>query len=291
MLADSISDFFNATGQSLKSIFKLALQSRRSSVTYVDRCGSPLIILGNGPSLAKNIADDMDLLTSNDTLAVNFAGNTAEFLSIRPRYYLLMDPHFFTLPSPDPNVTRLFDHFNSVVNWDMTLFIPTNRHAKSLRLTNPHIRIERFNPIGVEGYNWLIKKACDTRRGLPRPRNVLIPAIMTGIWLGYKEIYLLGADHSWLRTLDVDENNTVVSIQPHFYADGEEEHKRVATMFRDIHLHQLLWGFHLAFKGYHIIQRYASSIGVNIYNSTPGSYIDAFPRRSIDQIDNNIRNH
>ena len=284
MLADSISDFFNATGQSIKSIVKLALQSRRPSISHSDRNERPLIILGNGPSLAKNIAEDMELLTSNDTLAVNFAGNTEEFMSIRPRYYLLMDPHFFTLPSPDPNVTRLFKRLNSEVDWNLTLFIPTNRKATSLGLTNSHIRIERFNPVGVEGYDWLVKKACDTAHGLPRPRNVLIPAIMTGIWLGYKDIYLLGADHSWLRTLDVDENNTVVSIQPHFYADGEEEHKRVATMFRDIHLHQLLWGFHLAFKGYHTIQRYASSIGVNIYNSTPGSYIDAFARRSIKQI-------
>jgi len=287
MLADSISDFINATGQSLKSIVKLILQSRRPSVSHADRNERPLIILGNGPSLAKNISDDMPLLTGNDTLAVNFAGNTAEFMRIRPRYYLLMDPHFFTLPSPDPNVGRLFDHLSNDVDWEMTLFIPTGRKPAALGISNPCIRIEQFNPVGVEGYDWLVKKACDSGRGLPRPRNVLIPAIMVGIWLGYKDIYLLGADHSWLRTLDVDENNNVVSIQPHFYADGEEEHKRVATLFRDIRLHELLWGFHLAFKGYHVIKRYASTIGVNIYNSTPGSYIDAFPRCDI----NNQLNH
>lgn len=286
MLADSISDFLNATGQSLKSIVKLALLSRRSGISHADRRGHPLIILGNGPSLAKNIADDMHLLNSNDTLAVNFAGNTEEFKRIRPRYYLLMDPHFFTHPSPDPNVGRLFGHLNNDVDWDMTLFIPTGRKPAVMGINNPHIRFERFNPVGVEGYDWLVKMACDSGRGLPRPRNVLIPAIMVGIWLDYKDIYLLGADHSWLRTLDVDENNNVVSIQPHFYADGEEEHKRVATLFRNTRLHELLWGFHLAFKGYHAIQRYASTIGVNIYNSTPGSYIDAFPRRDIKNINN-----
>lgn len=284
MIADTISDFFNATGQSLKSIVKLALQSRRPSVSHADRRGCPLIILGNGPSLARNIAEDMEWLTHCDTIAVNFAGNTAEFMSIRPRYYLLMDPHFFNLPSSDHNVTRLYARLDSEVDWDMTLFIPTDRKPSTLGINNRHIHIEQFNPVGVEGYDWLVKKACDSGRGLPRPRNVLIPAVMTGIWLGYKEIYLLGADHSWLRTLDVDEDNTVVSIQPHFYSDGEEEHRRVATMFRDIRLHELLWGFHLAFKGYHAIQRYASTVGVSIYNSTPGSYIDAFPRRNIRSI-------
>ncbi len=284
MIADTISDFFNATGQSLKSIVKLALQSRRPSVSHADRRGCPLIILGNGPSLARNIAEDMELLTGCDTLAVNFAANTDEFMGIRPRYYLLMDPHFFSLPSSDPNVTRLYTRLDSEVDWEMTLFIPTGRKPSALGINNRHIHIEQFNPVGVEGYDWLVKKACDSGRGLPRPRNVLIPAIMTGIWLGYKEIYLLGADHSWLRTLDVDEDNTVVSIQPHFYSDGEEEHRRVATMFRDIRLHELLWGFHLAFKGYHAIRRYASTVGISIYNSTPGSYIDAFPRRNIRSI-------
>ncbi len=207
MIADKISDFFNATGQSLKSIVKLALQSRRPSVSHADRRGCPLIILGNGPSLARNIAEDMELLTGCDTLAVNFAANTDEFMGIRPRYYLLMDPHFFSLPSSDPNVTRLYTRLDSEVDWEMTLFIPTGRKPSALGINNHLIHIEQFNPVGVEGYDWLVKKACDSGRGLPRPRNVLIPAIMTGIWLGYKEIYLLGADHSWLRTLDVDEEH------------------------------------------------------------------------------------
>ena len=284
MLADRISDFVSQTGQSLKSIVKLVLQSRRSSVSRADRNGRPLLILGNGPSLAKNIADDMEILRTNDTLAVNFAANTEEFLSIRPRYYLLMDPHFFNPNPTDPNVKRLFERLSDLVTWDMTLFIPTRCNPVSLGISNPHISIAHFNPIGVEGYAWLERLAIRCRRGLPRPRNILIPAIIIGIWLGYKEIYLLGADHSWLRTLDVDENNNVVSIQPHFYEDGEEEHKRVASMFRDTHLHELLGSFALAFKGYHSIRRYTDTIDVDIYNATPGSYIDAFPRRGIGKL-------
>lgn len=286
MLADKISEILSKTGQSVKSLAKLALQSRRATITRADRGTTPLIILANGPSLAKNIAEDMELLRNADTLAVNFGGNTPEFNEIRPKYYLLMDPHFFTEPFRDPNVPRLYRNLNEKVDWDMTLFIPVGRNPRITGITNPHIRIERFNPIGVEGFGWLERMAFDSGRGLPRPRNVLIPSIMAGIWLGYKEIYLLGADHSWLRTLDVDEDNTVVSIQPHFYTDGEEEHKRVATLMKGIRLHELLWGFHLAFKGYHSIQKYVSGRGVNVYNSTPGSYIDAFPRRDIKGINN-----
>lgn len=282
MLADKISDILSLTGQSIKSIVKLVLQSRRPSITKEER-HCRLIILGNGPSLATNIANDMDTLCASDTLAVNFAGNTAEFSRLRPRYYLLMDPHFFAKPSSDPNVSLLFKHFNEDVDWDITLFIPTDRNPSTLGLNNRHIRIERFNPVGVEGFEILQNWAFDKALGLPRPRNVLIPAIMTGIWLGYKKIYILGADHGWLHTLYVNNDNAVVSVQPHFYEDSKEEHHRVTTMFRDIKLHELLWAFHLAFKGYHTILRYATLRGIEIYNSTPGSFIDAFPRHSINK--------
>ncbi|MBD5322010.1 MAG: hypothetical protein HDS01_04470 [Bacteroides sp.] len=284
MLADRISDFMSLTGQSLKSAVKLVLQSRRATITRDDRKGRPLLILGNGPSLAANISGDMDILRSHDTLAVNFAANTDDFFEIRSRYYLLMDPYYFTPDNPDPNVKRLFDRLNRLVTWDMTLFIPVGRNKDVLGIDNPRIRIERFNPVGVEGFAWLEHLAIRCRRGLPRPRNVLVPAIMVGIWLGYKDIYLLGADHSWLRTLDVDDDNHVISVQPHFYADGEEEHKRVATLFRDTRLHELLGSFTMAFRSYHGIRRYVDTSDVNIYNATPGSYIDAFPRRRIDSL-------
>ena len=81
MLADRVSDILSLTGQSLKSLVKLAIQSQQPSIKNSDHNGKRLIILGNGPSLADNLANDMDILLSNDTLSVNFAANTPEFIS------------------------------------------------------------------------------------------------------------------------------------------------------------------------------------------------------------------
>ena len=62
---------------------------------------------------------------------------------------------------------------------------------------------------------WLLKKLGRTllhfffSKGLamPRPHNVLIPSIMNLAYLGYKELYIVGADHSWLSEITVNENN------------------------------------------------------------------------------------
>ncbi len=280
-LSDKTAEFSSELGASIKSVVKMVAQSRRCTVKPVAKAGERLIIMGNGPSLADNIRNDRDKLSQDKTLAVNFAANADEFTELKPNFYLLADPHFFIGWESDPNVGRLFKRFNDAVDWDMTLFVPVNRPSSSLDITNPHIKVEHFNLVGIEGFQWFTSAAYSAGLGMPRPRNVLVPAIMLGILMGFKDIYIIGADHSWIKTLDVNENNEVVSIQPHFYKDNNEEHSRVASVYKNVRLHEILMSFHVAFKAYHQIAAYASAKGVNIYNSTPASYIDAFPRRPI----------
>ena len=104
---------------------------------------------------------------------------------------------------------------------------------------------------------------------------------MIAMKLGYGNVYITGADHSWTKTLSVNERNEVVSIQPHFYKEDENEEKRIKVDYLKYPLHQIVHSFYVAFKAYHDIQRYALHRGVNIYNATPESFIDAFPRKSI----------
>lgn len=275
-ITDRAGDFCAQLGATLKSCVKMLFCPRPSTVSDIRPSGR-LIILGNGPSLAANLADDMSVLRTSDTMAVNFAANAPEFFEIRPRYYLLADPHFFSRPSSDPNVERLYAAF-ARVSWDMTLIVPVGVHTA---IDNPRIGIRRFNPTGIEGFTSFRHSVFRLGLGMPRPRNVLIPAIMTGIAMGYRRINILGADHSWLKTLGVDDDNRVVSIQPHFYKDNDEEHRRVASVYSNVRLHEMLLSMHYAFRSYHEIARYARQRGVEIINSTPGSYIDAFERHPL----------
>jgi len=52
-------------------------------------------------------------------------------------------------------------------------------------------------------------------------------------------------------------------------------------VYRDVRLHDILLSFHIAFRSYHAIERYARARGVEICNCTPGSYIDAFKRKTL----------
>lgn len=268
-------------GSSLKSVVKVVLKSRR--LPSFGREGkereAPIIILGNGPSLNTAIADSAHSLHRYPTLAVNFAANAPQFADLKPDYYLLADPHFFNAAG-DPNVGRLLENLNKI-DFPMTLFVPTAVKKEDMKFDNPKLTVRRFNTVGAEGFGWLENALFDRRLAMPRPRNVLIPSIMVAIWLGFKEIYLAGADHSWLRTLSVNDRNEVVSVQPHFYKEDDREKERVVSEYKGYRLHQIIYSFYVAFRSYFAIARYASARGVDIYNSTPGSFIDAFPRRPL----------
>ncbi len=277
-LADKTSLFLSKLGATTKSLVKTALAGGRSKVKNRHPAGR-LIIMGNGPSLRKNLDENLGLLRHCDTVAVNFAANAPDFNEIKPKYYVLADPHFFKSEN-DPNVQLLIRNIIAST-WHMTLFIPKNCTIWPSLEKHPYISVEFFNFNGIEGFECFENIAFDMKWGMPRPRNVLIPSIMIGIWMGYKEIYLIGADHTWTRTLSVDETNHVVSVQPHFYKENEHEKSRITSTYNNIRMHDILESFSVAFKSYHTIQRYASLRGIKIFNSTPESFIDAFERRPL----------
>lgn len=266
---------------SAESVVKIILQSKRVPKTkHATADNDELVILANGPSLNQSMAESLDFIMERKRLAVNFAANSDIFMQLKPEFYLLADPHFFQ-SSEAENVITLWDKLLNKVDWGMTLYIPTNI-KKSNYITqiaeNKHITIERYNLTPIEGFKSFTHSAFTAGLGMPRPRNVLIPSIMVAMQAGFNTIYIAGADHSWSKTISVNDKNQVISVQPHFYQDSSEEQTRVNTEYMNYPLHQIMHSFYVAFKSYHTIQHYAQSRKIKIYNITPNSYIDAFPR-------------
>lgn len=277
------SELASKIGASLKTLVKIALLSRPTiSPRPCVKGGDSIVVLGNGPSLNKTIESFGMKLKSMPTVAVNFMANAPQFKELRPDYYILADPHFFK-GLENENVKNLW-HELSRTEWPLTLCVPVKDLVKAKILigcTNRNISFATFNFVGAEGFDFLEDMAFSRALAMPRPRNVLIPAIMCAISAGYKNIYVAGADHSWMETIRVTDENHVVSVQPHFYADSKAELKRSETEYKGYHLHDILLSFYIAFRSYHSLQRFAKKKGINIYNCTPGSYIDAFERKSL----------
>ena len=277
-LQGGVSGFTSTLG----SLIKVGVMSRKPSDASASAKGT-LIIMGNGPSLRTAIDEDGEVMRKYDLLSVNFAPLAPDFAQLRPELHVMADGVFFDESLPG-NVGQLWEALRKV-DWPMTLYVPAERKNSALLADLPtQITVKYFNLTPVEGWRTVRNAIYRKGLGMPRPRNVLIPSIMIGIREGYRTIALVGADHSWSKTLWVTDNNRVVSVQPHFYKDNEKERERVESVYKDIRLHQIYESFAVAFRSYFAIEEFARKEGVQIWNCTPGSFIDAFPRKPLSQL-------
>lgn len=279
---EKIQSFLSNATATAASLIKIPLMSRRPTPRCRDRKDT-IIIMGNGPSLRDAMENDMETLMAFPRLAVNLSALAPEFRSLRPQYYILADIAFF-LKEKTGKVPALWEALASV-DWPMTLFLPaTARRMPEVKRLHDNISVKFYNLTPAEGWRWLMHPIYDSGLAMPRPRNVLIPSIMAAMREGFRRVALIGADHNWSKTLWVTERNCVVSVQPHFYKDDDKELRRAEEIFKNVRLHEVYENYAIAFKSYHTLKAYTDRCGVEIINTTPGSFIDAFPRRKLSDL-------
>lgn len=276
-----VKTFFSRLWQTLLSLLKISLKSSlRTPLPQPSSSEGELLILANGPSLTQTVEAHPSFLRGKDLLAVNHAAVSDLFVRLRPRHYLLADPLFWI----DPAIRdRTFGALAARTAWPMTLFMPMrawkDRTWQPLVAQNPQIRVVKYNSTPVEGFPGFCNRVYKLGLGMPRPHNVLIPSISVAVRMGYRRIYLAGADHSWLPEITVNDRNEVLMNQKHFYDQGRSQARAVRNEnLTTATLSTILHHMSVAFGSYFVLRGFARFCGAEVINVTPGSFIDAFPR-------------
>ena len=279
-----IQDFLRNSVLSIATLFKVLLLSR--PVRLPKSKHQALVILGNGPSLKDFLKQHRTFLTGKAAMAVNHFADTEIYTDIKPDLYMINVPEFWT-DNVDADVLKrrnqLIDNLINKTTWqmDLVLGMGAKKSEKWLAIAknNPNISLHFINPTPVEGFKRFRFFCYRHNCGMPRPHNVLIPSILTAINMGFKDIFLTGADHSWLEELFVADDNTVYLTQRHFYDAQTARPDVMKKMGKNKRrLHEILHKFMLSFKAYFDLNDYAKSRQVQIYNLTKNSFIDAFKR-------------
>lgn len=263
---------------------------------FVERTSEPPVgtvcfVLGNGPSLAMDLKDGIDILSTGDVVCVNAFAETDLYEKIQPKYYVLADPGYWTTAGPENYVASrksMFDQILSKTSWPLIIYVPIA--AKNLfeatfsRAQN--IRLSFYSATPLQGTKEILNILYDLGLGMPQPQNVLIPALFLPLRLGYKKIILLGADHSWHETLVVDDANRVCVRHPHFY-DTDAKLRPFGMGVMEGHGEKLFtmdaafYAFAKMFEGYWKLEEYAKYLGAQVYNASSVTFIDAFKRKPI----------
>lgn len=281
-MEEKIKLFAGQTWQTFLSLVKIALKSSFS--THVpsrkNKNHTELVILANGPSLAATVRDRAAFLKGKALLAVNFFAVSDLYQELKPEFYVLADPLFWIVPE---NREKLFTALVEKTSWPLTLFMPARSYTdllwQEMVRKNPHLSVVKYNTTPVEGYPWFCNRVYRSGLGVPRPHNVLIPSIALALRMPFETLYLTGADHSWLPEITVTDENEVLMHQKHFYDQKTSQARTVKQEdLKPAPLYVILHHMSVAFKSYFILRDFADFQKKRVVNSTPDSYIDAFPR-------------
>lgn len=254
------------------------------------------VLLGNGPSLKDFLNNHQDFIKNKALFCVNYFVRTAEFEWVKPQYYVLVAPDFWQKEEKagwKEERYRIFEALAERTHWEMVLFVPTlakkYEEWKRTIKKNRNIKIYYVNITPIEGFSFLNHFYFKQWWGMPRPHNVLVATLCIALNMRFSEIYIAGADHSWMREIVVGDDNRVFLSQKHFYdsqlnADAHYQNKPdakpmyIGTTKKERKLHEIIHKFYYSFRSYWELEDYAKHVGAKVFNITEGSYIDAFER-------------
>lgn len=222
--------------------------------------GKRCFIIGNGPSLC---ASDLDMLRGEYTFAANRIFKIFTQTSWRPTYYL----------SVDDKVLKEIQ--NDLANYDLGhLFLrygKTNVNGPINKVTKIyHERLIFYsNHPGV--YNPVTYISEDISNHFCDGTTVTFGAIQLAIYMGFKEIYLLGVDNNYSVTYDLSGNIQFQdSIDDYFF------HSKLDSKT------SYPGNLHNSNFSYTIAREYCETHGIKIFNATRGGKLEVFDRVDLD---------
>jgi hypothetical protein len=251
---------------------------------------SECYILGNGPSLKENMLNDLELLKIKELFVVNDFARSKYFEILKPHYYVLLDPSYWdtnTYKELLDDCILVLNTISDKTNWPMHLIVPheacRSELLQNIFSKNKSITIIIFNSTSVTGFRWFRFFSFRNYLGIPPVNNVVGACIFIAINMQFREINLLGTDHSWTQDLVVNDKNQVCCVNPHFFDEEDGHyfpHKTVAGVYYT--MHRLLRDYALMFEGYHMLKSYSEYRKVRIFNRCKKSFIDAFERKDLN---------
>lgn len=219
-----------------------------------DRC----FIIGNGPSLTVN---DLERLEGETTFAANRIYRLYDQTDWRPTFWLCVDPYI--LENDQKIISGL----------EGTKLI--SYHAKKLGVESSETTYFIFNyqPYRINKYSAKIKVEFseDISKYFVAGETVTYNSIQLAVYMGYKEIYLIGVDHSYSQSVDSSGKLCIDKSIKDYFGNIKTECFNIQNSV-------------VSTAAYISAYNYCLQNGIKVFNATRGGKLEVFPRVSLDDI-------
>jgi len=246
----------------MKASSALLAQNERFRSLHKDR--RRCFILCTGPSIK---TQDLRVLKGETCIAASNFCVHPQYAEIKPEYYCI--PKVGIPPATVDTVVQWFKDI-ALKMGGATMFLS---HGDRQMVQDHHLFEGKTVHYLAFGRSWdsVEKQGIDLTRPLPRIQSVPVMALQIAIFLGFKEIYLLGCDHDHLLHH---------GITLHFYEKHEHAVSRHYTQKNTewSAYEEEVRQFGLLCSQYRALRSWAEPRGIRIYNATPGGMLNTFER-------------
>lgn len=244
--------------------------------------GERCFILGNGPSLKEL---DFSLLEHEITFTVNQLARNPEFPKLKTNYHMWVDGAFFRLQPDRSEDMELLQVMRSVNSGDNhpTIFYPLKAKDMIDRFDlASEIKINYFDSVDFNT-NKALKSNLDFCHAVPNFCTVVQYAIGLAVYMGFKEIYLLGCDCTGFISIAETKLRTVKQSE-YGYEISTNEKRRMERISDERPLHlELIWQARIM-EDYKLLADYCTRQGTKLLNATSGGLLETIPRASLVNI-------
>lgn len=249
-LFNNLSDFYFFTRFDTRAILK---KNQRFKNLYA---GQRCFILGTGPSINALSGFQIQTLKDEKTFAVNSIYKVPKLTPITPSFYALLDNNYWGVAS------YTFQEILSKYKESPPTFITDIRARPMLP--------KGIDCIYVHAKNYPIRRMrFDIAKNMSIAMNVVSFSILCAVYMGFKEIFLLGCDYNLFCS----------RVGTHCY-DDEAEIEELPKYNLAFYLKY----YHLTTQFHYLIADLANELNLKIINLTQGSLLDAYPHKNVNAI-------
>lgn len=278
-----IDEFYNKVFRLRNSVSgsKISKEILKHNKIFRNRhVGERCFVLGNGPSLRQ---DNLRLLQGENVFTVNQAYRNSDFHFISPKYHFWVDPNFFNIDITRPEDLELLDCMKrcATSSKNISCFYPIEQYD-----------FVKKNELLIDGKTFFIKPIL--HMGTVKTFNsdistltysfgtVVQNAIVSAIYMGFSEIFLLGCDSTGII-------NTLNSAQKmvneeYGYKVSENEKLRMERMVAKSKVTDYAYSYYMTLKGFSYLYQVCLSKGISLVNCSATTVLDMIPRVSLEDV-------
>lgn len=248
---------------------------KKNCVLQNRHLGERCFILANGPSIKKQ---KLECLKEEVCIVVSDFDYHQDYNVIKPQYHCISPYHppgveedwhkrMERIYKNSENATMIFGLTDCERNSVDGLF--KDRQVHYLKFTGE--------------WKDILLNGIDLTKPVPKGRSVPIMALFVALYMGFKQIFLMGCDHDWILHSE---------SYSYFYKDNQDNQcpKGYNPLFGTDFEAEARWNI-ILWQQYKMIRRITSKMACRIYNATDGGLLDVFPRVSYESLFNNVENN